>query len=207
MTAGSARNGRPPQDRPARAFGVLPSWSCCSTACSLPLRALQTGHRRHACLVVNSAEFVGPAARVCASLEHGDGTNLPSSRRTAVTRGQLGPPSCLGLGILSWALGQMIFTYEWVRLDQPPLALHRRSRISERIPFLLLGTAASGPPGACHAPGTRLALDGLMIMTAAVTFSWYFILGPVMQQGPRVRLPRPWLRPTHWPTSCLSPAS
>src|SRR5215208_3101571 len=30
---------------------------------------------------------------------------------------------------------------------------------------------------------TRIALDGLMTMTAAVTFSWYFILGPVMQQG------------------------
>src|SRR5215204_2223622 len=30
---------------------------------------------------------------------------------------------------------------------------------------------------------TRIALDGLMIMTGAVTFSWYFILGPVMRQG------------------------
>ncbi|MGH3148719.1 MAG: ATP-binding protein, partial [Rubrobacter sp.] len=30
---------------------------------------------------------------------------------------------------------------------------------------------------------TRVALDGLMIMTAAVTFSWYFVLGPVVQQG------------------------
>ena len=30
---------------------------------------------------------------------------------------------------------------------------------------------------------TRLALDGLMIMTAALTFSWYFVLGPVVQQG------------------------
>src|SRR5829696_3283010 len=35
---------------------------------------------------------------------------------------------------------------------------------------------------------TRLALDGLMIMTAAVTFSWYFILGPVMRQGSETTL-------------------
>jgi PAS domain S-box-containing protein len=35
---------------------------------------------------------------------------------------------------------------------------------------------------------TRLALDGLMIMTAAVTFSWYFVLGPVMQQGTETAL-------------------
>src|SRR5829696_3890471 len=35
---------------------------------------------------------------------------------------------------------------------------------------------------------TRIALDGLMTMTAAVTFSWYFILGPVMQQGTETTL-------------------
>jgi PAS domain S-box-containing protein len=35
---------------------------------------------------------------------------------------------------------------------------------------------------------TRIALDGLMTMTAAVTFSWYFILGPVMQQGSETTL-------------------
>src|SRR5829696_3197245 len=35
---------------------------------------------------------------------------------------------------------------------------------------------------------TRIALDGLMTMTAAVTFSWYFILGPVTQQGTETTL-------------------
>jgi PAS domain S-box-containing protein len=35
---------------------------------------------------------------------------------------------------------------------------------------------------------TRIALDGLMIMIAAVTFSWYFVLGPVMQQGTETTL-------------------
>ena len=50
-------------------------------------------------------------------------------------------------------------------------------------PFLLAGILL--------APGRRLAamarlrvlLDGLMIMTAVITFSWYFILGPTIAQG------------------------
>ena len=68
-------------------------------------------------------------------------------------------------------------------------------------PFLLLGILLAARPMPV-ALRTRIALDGLMIMTAAVTFSWYFILGPVIQQGLRRRLRRSWPQPTHWPTSC-----
>jgi hypothetical protein len=55
-------------------------------------------------------------------------------------------------------------------------------------PFFLLGILLLPARPVPVASRTRLALDGLMIMTAAVTFSWYFILGPVIQQGTETTL-------------------
>jgi hypothetical protein len=55
-------------------------------------------------------------------------------------------------------------------------------------PFFLLGILllpARPIPAAARA---RVVLDGLMIMTAAVTFSWYFVLGPVIEQGTETAL-------------------
>ncbi|HSK83794.1 MAG TPA: hypothetical protein VK902_10425, partial [Rubrobacter sp.] len=76
-------------------------------------------------LVVNAAEFIGPLLVVplCFGglLRWMWGRGTSQARiGPAVTRGQRWAPVLLGLGILSWVLGQMIFTYyEWV-LDQPP---------------------------------------------------------------------------------------
>jgi serine phosphatase RsbU (regulator of sigma subunit) len=55
-------------------------------------------------------------------------------------------------------------------------------------PFLLLGILLLPARPIPVASRTRVVLDGLMIMTAAVTFSWYFILGPVIQQGTETAL-------------------
>ena len=124
-----------------------------------------------------------------------------------VTRGQRWAPILLGLGILSWFLGQMIFTYyEWVLDQPPPLPSIADLGYLSVYPFLLLGILLLPARPVPVAARTRIALDGLMTMTAAVTFSWYFILGPVMQQGSETTLPRPSHQPTRWPISCLSPA-
>src|ERR687897_853498 len=101
-----------------------------------------------------------------------------------VTRGQRWAPVLLGLGLLSWVLGQMIFTYyEWVLDQPPPLPSIADLGYLSVYPFLLLGILLLPARPIPVASRTRIALDGLMIMTGAVTFSWYFILGPVMQQG------------------------
>ena len=53
-----------------------------------------------------------------------------------------------------------------------------------QYPFLLLGILILLPARTgSGASRVRVALDGLMIMTAAVTFSWYFFLGPVVIRG------------------------
>src|SRR5215208_3691392 len=195
MTASSPRNRRPPQDgAEARAFwraavlvllfnGLLVAWVL-----------LKPGSDAMLALVVNSAEFVGPLLVVplcfggLVRRMWGRGASQ-AHVGPAVTRGQHWAPILLGLGILSWVLGQMIFTfYEWVLGQPPPLPSIADVGYLSVYPFLLLGILLLPARPVPVASRTRLALDGLMIMTAAVTFSWYFILGPVMQQGTETTL-------------------
>ena len=140
-------------------------------------------------LVVNMAQFVGPLLVVPLCFGGllrwmwGRGTSQ-APLGSAVTRGRRWAPVLLGLGILSWVLGQAIFTYyEWVLGQPPPLPSIADVGYLSVYPFLLLGILLLPARPIPVASRTRIALDGLMIMTAAVTFSWYFILGPVMQQG------------------------
>src|SRR5215218_8042728 len=195
MKAGTARNERPPQDgaevhplRRAAAMillfnGLLVAWVL-----------LKPGSDRMLAAVVNSAEFVGPllALPLCFG-----GLPRPMWRREAsqtdagkaVTTGQRWAPVLLGLGIISWVLGQALFTYyEWVLRQPPPLPSLADIGYLSVYPFFLLGILLLPSRPVPVAARTRLALDGLMIMTAAVTFSWYFILGPVMQQGTETTL-------------------
>ena len=145
-------------------------------------------------LVVNSAQFVGPLLVV--PLCFGGLLRLKWGRALsqtdigpAVRRGQRWAPVLLGLGILCWVLGQSIFTnYEWVLGQPPPLPSIADVGYLSVYPFLLLGILLLPARPVPVTARTRLALDGLMIMTGAVTFSWYFILGPIMQQGTQTTL-------------------
>src|SRR5919107_984578 len=144
--------------------------------------------------VVNTAEFVGPllALPLCFGglLRRMWGRGGSQAHIGPVVRkGQRWAPVLLGLGILSWALGQMIFTYyEWALGRPPPLPSIADVGYLSVYPFLLLGILLLPARPIPVASRTRIALDGLMSMTAAVTFSWYFILGPVMQQGSETTL-------------------
>jgi signal transduction histidine kinase/CheY-like chemotaxis protein/HPt (histidine-containing phosphotransfer) domain-containing protein len=93
-------------------------------------------------------------------------------------------PLLLSCGILSYALGQIIWT-----LNEDVLHLSvlfpswADAGYLGSYPFVLLGILLlpGRPRGA--ATRTRIALDGVMIMTALITVSWYFILGPTLLQA------------------------
>ena len=145
-------------------------------------------------LVVNAAQFVGPmlALPLCFGGLMGQIWRRGGSQRDArpaVTRGKRWAPILLGLGIISWVLGQALFTYyEWVLRQPPPLPSLADVGYLSVYPFFLLGILLLPARPVPVASRTRIALDGLMIMTAAVTFSWYFVLGPVMRQGTETTL-------------------
>src|SRR5215216_1834281 len=190
MKAGTARDGRQPQDgaeaRPLRRAAAM---ILLFNGLLVALVLLKPGSDRMLAAVVNSAEFVGPllALPLCFGgllrqlWRRGDSQTDVGS---AVTIGQRWAPILLGLGITSWVLGQSVFTYyEWGLRQPPSIPSLADVGFLGVYPFLLLGILLLPARPMPVASRTRIALDGLMIMTAAVTFSWYFILGPVMQQG------------------------
>jgi PAS domain S-box-containing protein len=196
MKASTTQNQRPPLDgaeaRPLRrAAGLILLFNGPLVALVL----LNPISDATLALVVNAAQFIGPLLAAL-PLCFGGLLGLVWRRRTpqahlapGVTRGQRWAPVLLGLGILSWSLGQMIFTYyEWVLGRPPPLPSIADVGYLSVYPFLLLGILLLPARPIAVASRTRIALDGLMTMTAAVTFSWYFILGPVMQQGSETTL-------------------
>src|SRR5215212_3453768 len=195
MKAGTARNGGPPRDgaeaRPLRrAAGLILLFNALLVAWVL----LAPGGDRLLAAVVNAAEFVGPLIVLPLCF----GGLLGRKWRRGVSRTETGPvltrgrrwaPVLLGLGIVSWILGQAIFTYyEWVLRQPPPLPSVADIGYLSVYPFLLLGILQLPARPVPVASRTRIALDGLMIITAAVTFSWYFVLGPIMQQGTETTL-------------------
>src|SRR5918997_83329 len=195
MTVGTARNGRPPQDSAnARAFWRAAGLVLLFNGLLVGVVLFKPLSDATLALVVNMAEFIGPLLVVPLCFGGllrwmwGPGTSQ-APLGPAVTRGRRWAPVLLGLGILSWVLGQAIFTYyEWVLGQPPPLPSIADVGYLSVYPFLLLGILLLPARPIPVASRTRIALDGLMIMTAAVTFSWYFILGPVMQQGTETTL-------------------
>jgi serine phosphatase RsbU (regulator of sigma subunit) len=155
---------------------------------------LKPGGDRLLALLVNAAQFVGPllALPLCFGGVLGQKWWRGESQRdveSAETIRQRWAPILLGMGILSWVLGQTIFTYyEWVLRQPPPLPSIADLGYLSVYPFLLLGILLLPARPVPIASRTRIALDGLMTMTAAVTFSWYFVLGPVMRQGTETTL-------------------
>src|SRR5918993_5893265 len=196
MKASTSENKRSPQD----GVEMRPLWRAASLI--LLFNGLLVGvvlfkplSDATLALVVNAAQFIGPLLVV--PLCFGGLLRLMWGPRTsqaplggAVSRGgRRWAPVLLGLGILSWVLGQAIFTYyEWVLGQPPPLPSIADVGYLSVYPFLLVGILLLPARPIPVASRTRIALDGLMIMTAAVTFSWYFILGPVMQQGTQTTL-------------------
>jgi signal transduction histidine kinase len=93
-------------------------------------------------------------------------------------------PLLLGLAAFSLACGQAIWAYNELVLHQiSPFPSLADVGFLGAYPFILLGilTLPTRPiPAVARA---RILLDSLMILAAAVTFSWYFILGPDVLQG------------------------
>src|SRR3989440_3337300 len=99
-------------------------------------------------------------------------------------------PVLLGFGVLSFTVGEGIWAIYELVLHRPPFPSWADAGYLSAYPFLLLGVLVLPTHPLPLAARTRLVLDALMTMTAVVTFSWYFILGPTLLQGAESALAR-----------------
>jgi serine phosphatase RsbU (regulator of sigma subunit) len=195
MKAGTTRDGRSTRDGAEarslwRAAGLILLFNGLLVVWVL----LDPYGDRVSAVVLNAAGFVGPI--LVLPLCFGGLLEWMRRRRSsgmdnqpAMMTGQRWAPVLLGMGILCYVLGQMGFTYyDWVLRQAPPFPSLADVGYLIEYPFFLLGILLLPARPIPVASRTRIVLDGLMIMTAALTFSWYFVLGPVVQQGTETAL-------------------
>ena len=106
----------------------------------------------------------------------------PGAAATRFTQRQV--PLLLGLGILSYIIGQGIWTYN-ENIAHLPALFPSWADIGYlgSYPFVLLAILLLPRRPLSVQTRVRVFLDGLMIMVGVVTFSWYFVLGPTILRG------------------------
>jgi signal transduction histidine kinase len=110
------------------------------------------------------------------SISMAKGTSAIMSRR------QRWVPLLFALGIFCEFIGQVIYTYYDAHHWEPFPSWADAGYLST-FPFLLLGILRLPLRQLPKITHSRVLLDGLMMMIALITFSWYFVLGPTMLQG------------------------
>ena len=95
----------------------------------------------------------------------------------------LGTSLFLGLGTLAYVGGQGIWSWYQLIAHQTPFPSSADLVFLASTPLLLLGVLLLPAHSLLRISRVRVGLDGLMMMTAIVTFSWYFVLGPTLLQG------------------------
>ncbi len=131
--------------------------------------------------VDNLAQVVGPVAMLLVGfIWLAPGT----ADRGGVDAATRWASRCLALGVVADAIAQSIWNYYSLVLHQatpfPSLADVAYLSVYRLLLAGILLLVRRPLPLASRA---RLVLDGLMIMTAAFTLSWYFVLGPTVLQG------------------------
>lgn len=117
--------------------------------------------------------------------EHGEHLPAPHEMAAARSEAQLARRSFLAwaflaLAIASYASGQAIWTSYDVRMnsaDVPFPGLYDLGFVMS-YPFFLIGTLLLSRRNKATVGRTRLVLDALAVIGAALTFSWFFLLGP-----------------------------
>jgi signal transduction histidine kinase len=107
---------------------------------------------------------------------------LPGAAGT--TPAQRWVPLLLGLGILSYILGQGIWTYN-ENIAHLPVLFPSWADVGclGSYLFMLLAILLLPRQPLLARARVRALLDGLIIMVGLVSFSWYFVLGPEVLQG------------------------
>ncbi len=107
-----------------------------------------------------------------------------AERIASVKTGQRWVPLLLGLGILSYVIGQAIWTYNENIVHLPVLfPSWADAGYLGSYPFVLLAVLLLPTRPLLASTRTRILLDSLLTLVAMTTFSWYLILGPTILQG------------------------
>ena len=107
-----------------------------------------------------------------------------AGRGAAARNSQRWVPVLLGLGILSYVIGQAIWTYNENIAHLPELfPSWADAGFLGSYPLLLIALLLLPTQPLPDSMRARVVLNSLIIMVTVTTFSWYFVLGPIILQG------------------------
>ncbi len=92
-------------------------------------------------------------------------------------------PILLGIAIICQSIGESFFIYYYKFFNQAPFPSLEDAAYLSAYPALLLAMLLLTRRRLPFAALLRIFLDGLIVMTGVFTFSWYFILGPIVLAG------------------------
>ncbi|HEX6510272.1 MAG TPA: hypothetical protein VF221_21795, partial [Chloroflexota bacterium] len=93
-------------------------------------------------------------------------------------------PIFLVLGAFSFAVGQATWAYyELIVHQATPFPSLADVGYLSAYPFFFIGMLLLPSRRTSLTARLRVLLDGILIMAAVVTFSWYYVLGPTLVQG------------------------
>lgn len=92
-------------------------------------------------------------------------------------------PRLFGAGLACYAVGQGVYTFQDIALHHVSTDFHAYDIwYLASYPLLLAGVFLLPTQPLPLSSRPRMVLDALMSMAALVTFSWYFLLGPILVQ-------------------------
>ena len=136
--------------------------------------------------VVNLAQLTGPLLAVLWCVPFGRLRRRAAIDKTVPRRRNRATIStvCLLLGVTGFAAGQAIWSYDEIvlGLDAPFPSWADAGFVASYL-FLFIGVMRLPSRPLPALAKWRILLDSVTSMTALVTFSWYFILAPMLAQG------------------------
>jgi diguanylate cyclase (GGDEF)-like protein/PAS domain S-box-containing protein len=103
-------------------------------------------------------------------------------RRLGEARPILRASLCLCLSAVSFALGQLIWTYYENVLHHSPFPSWADVPFLTAYPFLVIGTFSLATPPRSLSARIRMSLDAMICLISLVIISWYVVLGPALLQ-------------------------
>ena len=132
--------------------------------------------------VDNVAQFTGPLLMLLLLARGLEVRALPMGHSPAGVRTRRRwVPALLACGVASYCIGQIVFTYYEQVLHRPaPFPSWADLGYLSLYPFLLSAVLLLPARPLAVVARLRLAVDGLIILVAVASYSWYFILVPTM---------------------------
>jgi len=175
----------PPQAIPPQAVLWRGIWAAALFHLAFALFELLLSHHSHWWPIANDLFETGGGLLAAALCFLGGWGRAEQAARSgaALSAREVWMPRLFGAGLACYAVGQGVYTFQDIALHHVSTDFHAYDIwYLASYPLLLAGVFLLPTQPLPLSSRPRMVLDALMSMAALVTFSWYFLLSPILVQ-------------------------